>query len=173
MCDGSDFWTMIRTRRSIRRFSDQEVPDDVLKQVVEAATWAPSSHNKQTWEFIVTRDKDKLAALSERRFSRFLKGCPAAIVVLAPEHRSPRAQFLFTQNAAAATENLLLAARALGLATCWIGDFDDKQVHDLFQVPPEYRTMAVVAVGYPQTEEDFRDPFGRRPLEEVLHWEKF
>ena len=173
MCDGPDFWEIIRTRRSIRRFSEREVPDEVLRQIVEAATWAPSSHNKQTWEFIVTRDREKLAALSERRFSKFLRGCPTAIIVLAPEHRSQRAQLLFTQNAAAATENLLLAARALGLATCWIGDFDDKQVHELFEVPAGYRTMAVVAVGYPQSEEDFRDPFGRRPLEEVFHREKF
>lgn len=173
MSESPDFWTVIRTRRSIRRFSDRPVPDEVLNLIIQAATWAPSSHNKQTWEFIVTRDPEKLSALSERRFSRFLKGCPAAVIVLAPEHRSPRAQFLFTQNAAAATENLLLAARAEGLGTCWIGDFDPAQVRDLLRVPEGYRVMAVVAVGYPQSTGDFREPFGRRPLEEVIHREKF
>lgn len=173
MADAPEFWTVVRTRRSVRRFARQEVSDDVLKLVVEAATWAPSSHNKQTWEFVVTRDRAKLDALSQRRFSRFLKEAPAAIIVLAPEHRNARAQFLFVQNASAAIENLLLAARAAGLGTCWIGDFDDGQIRELFQVPEGYRTMAVVAIGYPLSSEEFREPFGRRPLDEVLHWEKF
>lgn len=173
-----DVMQAIKERRSIRRYAAGEISDAVLQQLVEAASYAPSAHNGQPWEFCITRDAAKKAALAAgRRYAAFLPEAGAVIAVCAKLGRARKAgiadalPYFEFQDTAAAIQNLLLAALSLGLGTCWVGDFDEKTVQAVFQIPAEYVPVAVIAVGYPAIV-----PTGtpaRRPVGEVMHLERF
>lgn len=174
-----DVLNAIQTRRSIRQFKPDPVPDELVWKVIEAAGFAPSAHNGQPWEFIVTRDNEKKRRLNEgRKYTRFLPDTPVVIVVCARFPDKPRdvpgekgLRYMCIQDTAAAIQNMLLAAHALGLGTCWVGDFDDTQVKEMFCIPEPVAPVALVALGYP-AQVPSRTP-QRRPVNETIHWEKF
>jgi nitroreductase len=169
----------IYTRRSIRRFKESDVSDDIIRQVIKAASYAPSAHNGQPWEFIITRDNEKKRRLDEgRTWTRFLPKTPVVIVVCAklpeksPEGSNEQGAFYrCVQDTAIAAENLLLAAHGLGLGTCWVGDFDENTVRNLFSIPEGYAPVALIALGYPAHIPPA--PPKRRPVDEIVHWESF
>ncbi len=167
----------IRTRRSIRRYMPEEVPWEHVETLIDAARWAPSAGNLQPWEFVVVQDqglKEKLAraALGQS----FVAEAPVVVVVCADPLRSarvygPRGSGLYCiQDTAAATQNMLLAAHALGLGTCWVGAFDEVAVRRVLGIPPEVRPVAVVPIGHPA--ERPRPP-RRRGLGEIIHREGY
>ena len=173
------FRSVFSQRRSVRKFSAEAVPAEALEKVLQAAAWAPSAHNQQPWELVVTRDEEKKKALAMgHRFARFLPEADVVIAVCAQlkmkktgKGATPAVEYFEVQDTAAAIQNMLLAAQALGLGTCWIGDFYDEEVQEILGIPPEYGVMALIALGYPA------DPPGdgpkRRPLSEYVHYEKF
>jgi nitroreductase len=167
----------IKERRSVRRFTTQEVSDAVLQQLVEAASYAPSAHNGQPWEFCITRDPAKKKALAaDRKYAAFLPEAGAVIAVCARLRRPRRVDFdnalpyFEFQDTAAAVQNLLLAACGLGLGTCWVGDFDENKVQEVFKIPADYTPVAVIAVGYPALLPTMP---ARRPVSEIMHLECF
>lgn len=173
-----DVLTALRTRRSVRCFSPEPVGDDLLWKVLEAGHWAPSAHNKQPWYFIVFRDQEKKQAIADAsRWAKFLPEAPVGVLVCARldyEWKStPRKwiEWYSVQSSAAAIENMLLAAHALGLGTCWIGDIDTELLARLFTIPSGYEPVAIIALGYPAAGFEGKAP-PRRPLEEVVQWEK-
>jgi len=128
----------IFTRRSIRAYTSEPVSEEDLKVILEAAMNAPSASNRQPWHFIVVDDRSKLDAIMEvHPYSKMLAQAPLAIV-------------------SAATENLLLAARALGLGTVWLGVYPREDrvngISRIFQLPAHVKPLAVVAVGHPAEE---------------------
>jgi len=168
----------IKERRSVRRFAAGEISEAVLRQLVEAASYAPSAHNGQPWEFCITRDPVKKESLAAgRRYATFLPEASAVIAVCAKLGRAKKAAlanalpYFEFQDTAAAIQNLLLAAYALGLGTCWVGDFDESTVQEVFQIPAEYVPVAVIAVGYPAAA-TVRAPT-RRSVSEIMHLERF
>lgn len=167
-----DLWEAIARRRSVRRYRPQAVDWDILERVIDAARLAPSADNEQAWEFVVTRDPSKKEALSGRRYSRFLKDADAVVVVCI--HSGPCSdlrRFFRIQSSAAAIQNLLLAAHAEGLGTCWVGDFDPPLVRSLFAIPDYYDPVALIAIGYPLSGGGAVPR--KRPLQEVMHIEEF
>jgi len=141
----------IFTRRSIRRYTGEPVTADELKTILEAGMNAPSANNRQPWHFVVVDEREKLNAIMEvHPYSRMLAEAPLAIVVCGDTTVSDR---FWQQDCAAATENLLLAARALGLGTVWLGVYPDEQrakgVAALFGVPETVKPMCIIAVGHP------------------------
>ncbi len=141
----------IFTRRSIRRYTGEPVTADELKTILEAGMNAPSANNRQPWHFVVVDAREKLNAIMEvHPYSRMLAEAPLAIVVCGDTTVSDR---FWQQDCAAATENLLLAARALGLGTVWLGVYPDEQrakgVAALFGVPETVKPMCIIAVGHP------------------------
>jgi len=113
-----DVFKAIRGRRSIRSYLDKPVEFEKIIKCLEAARWAPSAVNSQPWEFIVITDKNTREKLAEiHRSGRFLRESPVAICVLTNPRKSPN---YYHGDAAVATQNLLLAAYAQGLGTCWI-----------------------------------------------------
>lgn len=179
-------FSVIMSRRSVRQFEDRDIPDEALIEAIRCATWAPSAHNEQPWEFIVVKDRSTLSLLSKRRWGRFLERTPAAVVVCARmkhvnaesgkgktnDHSEAwlRRQKLIWESTAAAIQNMLLASRGLGLGTCWIGDFDKDLIKRTLKLPDDISPVAVIAFGYPKSV--VRAP-ERRPLDEVIHWEVF
>ncbi len=170
-----DLYDAIDGRRSIRRFLDREVPSDMVETAIRCATMAPSAHNRQPWEFVVTRNADKKRILSKRSYASHLEKAPVAIVACArvPLHNSKkgeRMRLLALQDVSAAVQNLLLALHGFGLGACWIGDFDEDTIRHAFNVPSDRIPVAIVAVGWPAASPP--KP-ARKPLEEVVCWESY
>jgi len=149
-----DALDVIFTRRSIRRYTDESVSESDLKTILEAGMNAPSASNRQSWHFIVVNTREKLNAITEvHPYSQMLKQAPLAIVVCGDTEVS---ESYWPQDCSAATENILLAARALGLGTVWLGVYprDDRVtgVSKLFNLPKHIIPLSVIAVGHPAEE---------------------
>jgi nitroreductase len=170
--------TAIKERRSVRRYQDKAVPEETLLQLVEAARWAPSASNGQPWQFIITTDREKRQRYADNvRWASFLPQAAAAIIVCArftprtrPAPVSPALEYYCVQDTAAAIQNILLAAHAQGLGTCWIGDLKEDLLQEMFAIPAEWVPVAIISVGYPA---ESPEPRPRHSLEEITHWERF
>ena len=146
-----DALEVIFTRRSIRRYTSEPVAADDIKTMLEAGMNAPSANNRQPWSFIVVDERAKLNAVMEvHPYSRMLAEAPLAIIVCGDTAISDR---YWQQDCAAATENILLAARALGLGSVWMGVYPNEQrtsgVAALFGVPDPIKPLCIIAVGHP------------------------
>jgi nitroreductase len=170
-----DVLEAIKGRRSVRRFCQDDVPGGLILELLTAASMAPSAHNRQPWEFLVTTDPAKRRLLAGRTYARHLEQAPVAIVasLRGVSRRSRMAQrmvWLGLQDVSAAIENLMLAAHALGLGTCWIGDFDEVVVREAFKIPADRMPVAVIALGWPDGTPKAPK---RKPVEDILVWESY
>jgi nitroreductase len=153
----------IKERRSIRKYSEEPVSEDQLKQILEAGRWAPSRGNSQPWKFIVLKDDQLRKELSEVVLTgKFLAQAPAGIAVVV----DPKASKHPEQEGAAAIQNILLAAHALGLGTCWISAWGTdwtKTAAKVLGIPDEECLISIVSIGYAaETPEK-----GRKELNEI------
>jgi len=157
----------LKTRRSVRVYTSEPVPRSVLEDIVDCARLAPTAMNAQPWEFVVVTDPGKLRALAEiTGHAKFLGEAPAGVVVLTRETE------YYLEDCSAAIENLLLAATAHGIASCWVAG--EKQTYApaicrAVGAPEGYRCVAIVSLGYPGEQPQIE----KRPLSDVLHWETF
>jgi len=168
-----DVFEAIKGRRSIRSYRSDLVPDDVLCRVLDAARWAPSAGNCQSWEFIVVSDREVKRRLRDAALGeRFIEEAPVVVVVCANESRSARVygdrgrRFYCLLDAAAAVQNMLLAAHALDLGTCWVGAFEDEMVSKILNLPSGVRPVAIVPLGYP---DETPQPPRRIKLNDLVH----
>lgn len=169
-----DVFDAIKGRRSVRVFKEDEIPEATVTRLLEAACHAPSAGNLQPWQYYVVTSKSKKEELAGAAYGQtFVAAAPVAIVVCAqPEISAARygnrgSEFYCLQDTAAAVQNILLAAYALGLGTCWVGAFDDEEVSRVLGLPGETRPVAIIPVGYPVRESP--QP-SRRAVEEVVHF---
>lgn len=164
-----DVLEAIRSRRSVRSYRGDPVPEDVLTQVLEAGRWAPSSGNRQPWEFVVVREEKVRLRLAEMApFGRFMAEAPVTVAVVVDPQGSSHA----VEDGAAASQNILLAAHALGLGSCWIGSYGssyEDSAKDVLGIPPSRRILSLISVGY--AAESPRA--GRRDLSEVVSYERY
>ncbi|TET20415.1 nitroreductase family protein [Candidatus Bathyarchaeota archaeon] len=172
-----DVLEAIRQRRSIRAYTNEEVSEENIEKLIDAATWAPSAGNIQPWEFVIVRDAGTKRRLSTAALDqRFIEEAPVVIVVCANEARSgrrydQRGRTLYClQDTAAATQNILLTAYALGLGTCWIGAFHEEGVKKALNTPTGMRPVAIIPVGHP-AEKPQAPP--KRSKGEIIHYESF
>jgi nitroreductase len=164
------FLDLARTRRSIRRYKPDHVPEELLREVVEAARWAPSAVNLQPWEFIIVTDPEVKAQVG--RNARYfglrwphIHEAPALIVVCARKvSKFSRDDCIF------AGANIMLAATDRGLGTCWIGGFDERVIRGILAVPEDYILPGFCTIGYPEGETEAPP---KRPLDEMLHRNTF
>lgn len=144
----------MRTRRSIRKFLNKPVEFDKVLRICEAGSWAPSSGNLQNWRFVVLTERDLIKTLPQHCLNQDYVNAPVVIVICASDelvekHYGIRGSRLYSvQNCSAAIENMLLAAHALGLGSCWIGAFDEEKVMELLNVPGHARPQALLVFGY-------------------------
>lgn len=172
-----DVLKAIKERRSIRAFKSDEVSPEIVDKLLDAAIWAPSAGNIQPWEFVIVRDEEIKRKLAEAASNQeFIEEAPIVIVVCADEARSSQgygsrgATLYCIQDTAAAIQNILLAAHALGLATCWIGAFSEELVKKALSTPPNVRPVAIIPVGYAAEKPE---PRQKRPIKEIVHYETF
>mgnify|MGYP000282916527 CR=1 FL=1 len=157
----SEVSDLILRRRTARVFRPRELSWGEVRTLLTAACYAPASGNNPSWEVVVVRDakvKGELAKVSLNQ--EFIASSSAVFVFFGGS----------LANVAAAIENLLLAAHAMGLAGCWIGSFDRARVAEILKIPSDKPIHAIVAVGEPG--ERLSDP-GKRLPEEVVHIEEY
>lgn len=153
----------IRERRSVRAWSDKPIPKSAIAKLKEAALWAPSAGNLQSRKFFFVFDAAKREALCDATARQFLPRMPL-IVVACVDYASVqkygergRSLYVFL-DAAAAVENLLLAAHSLGLGGVWVGAFDEDAVRKALKIPAHLRPITLVPLGFPAEKEKPRAP---------------
>lgn len=172
-----DVFEAIKERRSIRSFTAEAVSDEAVKQLIDAARYAPSAGNTQPLELVVVRDPEIKRRLSVAALNQmFIQTASVVFVVCADVTRSKReyggrGEKLYSiQDTAAATENILLAAHELGLATCWVGAFNEKDVAKAINAPKNTKPLAIIPVGHPAKKPSVPK---RRAADEIVHYETF
>ncbi len=170
-----DVLEAIQKRKSTRKYEQKEIPKATLEKLLEAARLSPSAKNIQPWHFIVVTDREKRKALSKGMFAKFIKDTPAVIALCGNEKASPD---WYVVDVALAGENMVIAATAEGLGTCWVGSFDEAEVKQLLGVPENLRVVALLAVGYGAEKIDLTAKLNhlirpRKKLDEIVSWEKY
>jgi nitroreductase len=172
-----DVFEAIKKRRSVRAYTSEEVSEEDVEKLIEAARLAPSAGNIQPWEFVIVTNAETKRRLSDAALHQtFIEKAPVVIVVCADIARSSwgygsRGTNLYClQDTAAATENMIVAAQALGLATCWVGAFHEDEVAGVINAPRNVRPVAIVPVGRPAEKASART---KRSMSEIVHYETF
>ncbi len=180
-----DVLESIRTRRSVRKFSDRPVEPEKLLAVLEAARLAPSWANLQCSRYVVVEDAAMKARISELSYveayfatkgyktnpaQQALANAPVVIVVCGDPTLSGdlRGQEYYLTDVGIAAENLMLAAHAQGLGTVFVGVFDEEPLGEMLNIPPGMRIVGLFPIGYPL--EAAKSGPSRKPLEEIVHY---
>ena len=152
------------SRRSIRKFKPDPVPDELLRRALDMARFAPSAHNRQPWKFYVVRDKEKISMLAQiHRWSKPIAGAPLAIVVFSDYSVSPRSHVV---DGSIAATYLWLALHCVGLATVWIYTLEQvEEIRRVLGVPDNLYPIAIFPVGFPDESPPARP---RKNLEEIV-----
>jgi nitroreductase len=164
----------IRTKRAIRKFRDEPLPDDVIHAILNAGRRSQSSKNEQAWQFIAIRDKSILEALSKcGTYAGHLAGAALAVAILTPD---PEGKFQIMFDAGQAAAFMQLAAWELGVGSVPASIYEAEKARDILGFPPEWHLRIALSFGYPLEEEKLSaapKKGGRRSLEEVVYWERW
>lgn len=173
----------IKTRRSIRRFTDEPISDEILLQLLEAVKWAPSWANTQTSEIIVIKDnkaKEKIVEIlaPNNPATKGVLQAPVVVIICAKtgmagykndeEVTNKGDWYMF--DAGIASQNLCLAAHALGLGTVHVGYVDHQALDEYLELPPHVKSIEVIPIGYPAK---VGNAPPRREISEFVHSEKY
>mgnify|MGYP001124973505 CR=1 FL=1 len=173
-----DFYQVLQERRSVRKYKPDPVSQDKLDRILDAARIAPSWKNLQGWKFIIVRDPEKKAALAdsmpETNPARKAVGqtAPVVIVVCANPDESGKkdGKEYYLLDAGLAMQQLVLAAHAESLGTCWVAMFDEYKARDVLGVPDEYRLVAFTPLGVAEKHPSQRP---RKELSEIVYNEEW
>lgn len=163
----------ILKRTSVRKYKKEALKKSEIDLILRAAFSAPSAANRQPWQFIVVENKDTLKDLSEMTpYAALLKDAAMGIVVCADKSKNDSLDYC-QQDLAAATENMLIEAKSLGIGSCWLGVYPNEDrylaVNQYFKLPKGIVPMWMVAFGYPDQEEVIKNKFD----EKKIHYEKY
>jgi nitroreductase len=178
-----EFSEVFKERRSIHHFTEDEVTDEEIEYILEAARWAPSAGNAQPWRFIIVNkpeNREKVwratSDIPNVTPQNFIKKAPLHIIVCTDTsaYKGKQARVFSDrfciQDAAAATMNLLLAVTDIGLGACWVGMFREKALREDFNIPAHVRPVAIIPVGHTISKER---PRPRKAREELLFVERW
>jgi nitroreductase len=185
-----DLFAAIKERRSCRSFLSDPLEESVIEKIIEAGTWAPSPMNAQPWEFVVITNPEMRGKLYEegercRQWAletsgwkwldkyrvEFLKAAPVLVVIAGDPRKTGVDQFLeggsagYQYACAAAAQNMMLAARALGIGSLWYTLFDKNRVSQVLSLAPEKKPLSIICLGKPAGEPA---PVGRKPVPERM-----
>lgn len=175
-----DFYDVINTRRSIRKFSRMSIPEDIVIKIMTAAGMAPSGSNRQNWKYILIKDKHKQQQLVELCSNQsFIGEAPIIVVVCGKDMSSAynRGGYMgklgMLMDVSITFTHFMLAARAEGLGTCWVGYFDNDKIKELLEVPDGWEVAAISPLGYPQFNDVFHEQVSRIGYDELVSEESF
>jgi nitroreductase len=155
----------ILSRRSIRKYTGEDVSEEILKELLRAGMSAPSAHNEQPWHFIVIRDRGILEKVTKLHpYAAMLREAPVAIAVCA-DLKLADFEAWWIQDCSAAAENILLAAHGQGLGAVWLGvhprDERARDIQALLGLPEDIKPLCLISIGHPaekKTREDRYKP---------------
>lgn len=163
-----DAITVMRERRSVRRFLQKPIPKEVLEEIIDCGRLAPTANNFQPWVFVVVTQEDTKNKISQlATWGKFIKDAACCVAVFC-EKDNP----FHLEDGSAATENIILAAKAHDIDSCWVAGYKrpySEEVRKLLNVPEKYELISLVALGYSQ---EHPNP-AKKPLSEVLKWERY
>ncbi|MGC9530208.1 MAG: nitroreductase family protein [Candidatus Bipolaricaulaceae bacterium] len=169
-----DLWQAITGRRSVRKFLGRPIERPQLERLVEAAVWAPSGGNAQSWRFVAVTEPERVRRI--KTVSPGMLGTPAAVIAVCQDLTAARSkgsrlgeEYLAPLDAAMAAQNIMLAAHADGLGTCAVGSFHRGAVSRLLELPDGVEAVLLISVGWPAVE-PAPPP---RTLAGVLHYERY
>jgi len=157
----------ILSRRSIRNYEHNEIPKEVLDKILEAGRQAPSAMNRQPWHFVVVTDPSIKKELSKWLFTKHIKDAPVTIVGCTKTGFLDRWSIVSTSIA---LQNMVIAAWAMGVGSCWIGGFNEDKVKKLLSIPDRWKVVALVTFGYPA---EIPHAKGRKSIEKIVSYNKF
>jgi len=183
-----EFFEALSTRRSIRTYQGRPIEEEKLHAVLDAVRASPSWANQQCWRLVVVRDAATKQGISELSYlesffapkgyktnpaQRALAQAPLVIVLCADPAQSGnvRGQEYYLTDAGIAAQSLMLAARALGLGTVFVGVFQEEPLRDLLGIPEHVRVVGLFPLGYPAEEK--KEGPKRKPLEEISFFERW
>ena len=161
-----DIFETIRKRRSVRNFTGETIPQDILEKIVDAGRWAPSGYNRQPWEFIILTNRDVIAEL--KIAAEWIEKAGAVIAVVL----DPEASKFWLEDGSAAIENILLAATALGYGSCWLQGYTEpheETFKGLLGVPARKRLLTLIPLGVPVSWPKQK----KKSLNDIVYWEKY
>ena len=166
--------SLLKGRRSIRRYRPDPVPDEMIEQLLEAGRWAPSASNRQPWQFIVVRDEAILKQVAQHAAYYFIRWAHVEeaplLIVLCGEARNRIYRQFLHEDVGLAGSQIMLQAHALGLGTCWIGGLDRKAIADVLKVPEHLDIVGLLTVGFPDEDPE---PPARKPLAEIVPYDVY
>lgn len=172
-----DIFQVFRDRRSIRKYKDNLVEAEKIERILDAARLAPSWKNMQCWRFLVLTDAERRARVLEafpddNPGKKAITSAPVLIVVCGNPDESEVENGIdyFVADVAIAFEHLCLAAHALGLGTCWMGWYNEKQIKHTLGIPEEIRIVGITPLGYPDQEPK---PRPRKQLSDIAYYNQW
>ncbi len=164
----------VRTKRAVRKFSDQPLPEDAVKAILNAGRRSQSSKNNQAWQFIAIQDKTILKELSQcGEWAGHLARAALGVAILTPD---PEGKFQIMFDAGQAAAFMQLAAWELGISSCPAPIYEAEKARGILKFPAEWHLRIALSFGYPLDEEKISaspKKGGRMSLEEVVHWERW
>ena len=155
-----DFNDVIMTRKSVRNYSTDPIPDDILQAILESGRNAPSFQNKQCWRFVVINDRDVIVKLSSNvgligKVNFFMKNAPVIIVACADPSKSgsTNKQDYYLVDTTIAFHQMMLTAWNYGVGSCWMAAFDEEKLKSFLSIPRDIRVVALSPFGYPKDKE--------------------
>ncbi len=167
----------MRTVRQARQYTDEKIPEDVVKQVLRVAQWTGSSRNSQPWHFVVVTDKDQLRKISQLRAPiNWLASAPLGIAIVLDGGGNPMSE---AYDEGRVTERILIGAHTLGYGggVAWFGDDTHQaEAKRVLGIPAERTARSIVMIGRPVSTEDPRPnraAGGRKALSEIVSYERY
>jgi len=139
---------LVLSRRSIRKYERKNIPEEVLQQILEAGRQAPSAANRQPIRFVVVTDQNLVKSLCDTLVTRFVKSAPVIIAGCADVKSFLTGKWAVV-DATIAMQNMVIAAWALGIGSCWIGACNEEKVMKLLKIPDRWKFVALLTLGFP------------------------
>jgi len=161
-----DILEIIKSRRSVRKFTAQKIEQEKIEKILEAGRWAPSGKNNQPWKFHLVEERTKRAELAKLTIdAQIINGCSLCICIFLDKDLMYD-RIKDCQAVGACIQNMLLEAHSLGLGACWLGEIlkNKDKVNHLLGLSERYELMAVVALGYPAES----PKSNRKPLKDLI-----
>ncbi|MFW5980852.1 MAG: nitroreductase family protein [Halanaerobiaceae bacterium] len=159
----------IKKRRSIRHYIEKEIPEEILRDIVDCGRLAPTGYNNQPWSFVVVTDKNIREQVADAAGSGdFIREAGACVAVFCDKNAETA-----LEDASAATENMMIAAEAYNLGTCWVNSYKKghtDEVEQILNCPENKELMTLFAVGY---YENNNKDVSKKSLSEVMKWQTF
>jgi nitroreductase len=171
-----NFLELVKKRYSVREYKNIPVEDEKIMQILEAGRLAPSAANAQPLHFILIKEKESLEKIYSAYDHQWIRTAPVVIAMCADENSTWKHKdgtSYASIDVAIAIDHMTLAATELGLGTCWIGALDKIKAAEILQTPKGVNPIFLLPVGYPVDNPDLSRHNTRKPMSDILHFNKF